>query len=45
LQQLLVSIATLPMTEQCLILEKKLDEWKGPLEQVDDILLFGFCVW
>jgi len=44
LQQLILSIAELPMKEQIALLERKLDEWKGPLEQVDDILLFGFRV-
>jgi hypothetical protein len=44
LQQVSLSIAELPMKEQLVRLKKKLDDWKGPLEQVDDILLFGFCV-
>ena len=30
------------LDEQKTILDKTLDEWKGNLEQVDDILLFGF---
>lgn len=42
LQQMMLSISQKPMHEQMEILEKKFDEWKGPLEQVDDVLLFGF---
>jgi serine phosphatase RsbU (regulator of sigma subunit) len=43
-EQLLLSIYTLPMQQQLEILNKTMDEWKGPLEQIDDICVFGFRV-
>jgi serine phosphatase RsbU (regulator of sigma subunit) len=44
LQALLISIAEQPMQSQKEILEKTLSEWKGGLEQVDDILIIGLRV-
>ncbi|MGZ4033811.1 MAG: tetratricopeptide repeat protein [Bacteroidia bacterium] len=41
LQQLLISIQDKSMTEQKNILIKKLKDWQGNLEQVDDILIMG----
>ncbi|MGL4595932.1 MAG: PP2C family protein-serine/threonine phosphatase, partial [Bacteroidia bacterium] len=41
LQQLLTRIALLPMKEQQQILTNELDNWRGALEQVDDILILG----
>jgi serine phosphatase RsbU (regulator of sigma subunit) len=41
LQETLVRISGLQMEAQRLELERVLDEWKGSLEQVDDILLIG----
>ncbi|MCW3072601.1 MAG: Response regulator containing a CheY-like receiver domain and a domain protein [Bacteroidetes bacterium] len=41
LKELLVSISHLKMNEQKDILHKALNDWKGDLEQVDDICLIG----
>ncbi|MDF2447991.1 MAG: protein serine/threonine phosphatase [Bacteroidota bacterium] len=41
LQEFLVLIHELPMEEQESKLEKKIEEWKGTMEQVDDICVFG----
>jgi len=40
-KKLLLSIHNKPMAEQKAILEKTHDDWKGNLEQVDDILVIG----
>ncbi len=37
----LLSIHHLPMPEQHNVLEKTINNWKGKLEQVDDILVIG----
>jgi serine phosphatase RsbU (regulator of sigma subunit) len=44
LQELLVKNAELPVNEQKLLLDKTLNNWKGNLEQVDDILIIGLKV-
>ncbi|OFY62034.1 MAG: hypothetical protein A2Y71_04930 [Bacteroidetes bacterium RBG_13_42_15] len=44
LKKLLLSIHHLPMAEQKQLLEKTMDEWKGDLPQVDDILVIGLSV-
>ncbi|MCD6017136.1 MAG: protein serine/threonine phosphatase [Bacteroidetes bacterium] len=41
LQELLVSISILPMQEQAKILNTKIEEWKGDLDQIDDICIIG----
>jgi serine phosphatase RsbU (regulator of sigma subunit) len=41
LQQLLISIQDMSMDEQKNILARSLNDWKGKLEQVDDILIMG----
>jgi hypothetical protein len=41
LRQLLLSIIHLPMSKQHQILDEKFDEWKGSLEQVDDVCMIG----
>jgi len=41
LQEILLASASRPMEEQKIILEGHLDDWKGELEQVDDILIIG----
>jgi PAS domain S-box-containing protein len=40
-KNLLLSISDLELNEQKRILNKSLDDWKGRLEQVDDILVLG----
>jgi serine phosphatase RsbU (regulator of sigma subunit) len=42
LQQLLLKIADKPFDHQAFELDKNLNEWKGRLEQVDDILIIAF---
>jgi serine phosphatase RsbU (regulator of sigma subunit) len=37
----LLSIAQFSMEEQCLRLQEELDQWKGNVDQVDDILVIG----
>lgn len=44
LKELLLSIHLLPMKEQQVILQQKMQDWKGNLEQVDDILIIGVRV-
>jgi serine phosphatase RsbU (regulator of sigma subunit) len=41
LQQLLLGIHNLSMEEQHRLLDKTIEEWRGALEQVDDILVIG----
>ena len=41
LEELLTENSTLPMKDQKNILEKKLSDWKGNFEQVDDICVIG----
>ena len=43
-KELLASISQLPANEQSKMLNSKLNEWKGELEQVDDVLVFGIRV-
>ena len=44
LKKLLLEICDFSMTEQKRILEQTLDNWKGDLPQVDDILVFGIRI-
>ena len=44
LQELLTSIAKLPCDEQQKILTKTIDDWKGTLDQVDDMLIVGIRI-
>lgn len=44
LQQALLANHLKPMPEQKLIFEKLLNEWRGELEQVDDVLLIGIHI-
>jgi serine phosphatase RsbU (regulator of sigma subunit) len=39
--RLLTKISQLPVEEQHAELERMFDEWKGDLEQVDDVLVVG----
>jgi len=43
-RELLLSISHLPMNEQLSTLNLHFDEWKGGLEQLDDVLVFGVRV-
>jgi hypothetical protein len=43
-KNLLVEISHLPMTEQKTILEERFDEWKGNLEQIDDVCVMGIRI-
>jgi serine phosphatase RsbU (regulator of sigma subunit) len=40
----LQSIAHEPMDEQLLLLTKRFDDWRGELEQIDDVCVFGVKV-
>ncbi len=40
-RHLLLTIHKLPMEEQKIILEETIEDWKGELDQVDDILVIG----
>jgi serine phosphatase RsbU (regulator of sigma subunit) len=44
LQEKLSSIHHFPLAKQKQILEKTFEDWKGNLEQVDDILLMGIII-
>ncbi len=44
LKQLLVSVSQLPMAEQKQALQASFNEWKGDMEQVDDVCLIGVRV-
>jgi sigma-B regulation protein RsbU (phosphoserine phosphatase) len=39
--ELLRSISKLPPAEQCSILDRNMNEWKGSARQLDDILVIG----
>ncbi|PLX17381.1 MAG: hypothetical protein C0597_07055 [Marinilabiliales bacterium] len=43
-KQLLLEIHQKPMAEQREILDKRIDEWRGKWEQVDDIIILGLRV-
>ncbi len=44
LQQLLLSMQSCTMQEQVRLLDKTINDWKGGLEQIDDVLVIGFRV-
>ena len=44
LKELFLSVADKPMDEQKLILSKTFDNWRGNLEQVDDVCVIGIRV-
>jgi serine phosphatase RsbU (regulator of sigma subunit) len=44
LQEKLMEIKDKPMTEQKEVLEKAFEEWRGKLEQVDDVLVIGLKI-
>lgn len=41
MKKLLISIASLPLIEQKRVLNDTFEEWKGDLEQIDDVCLIG----
>lgn len=44
LEELLLSLGQLPVKEQHQALEKAFENWKGSLEQIDDVLIIGLRV-
>ena len=44
LEEKLKSISNLPLSEQKSILERSFNDWKGELEQVDDVLVIGIRI-
>ncbi|HCC31286.1 MAG TPA: histidine kinase, partial [Marinilabiliales bacterium] len=43
-KELLLSIHKKPMAEQREILNKTFDEWRGEIEQIDDVVVVGVRV-
>ena len=43
-EELLVSVSVKTMQEQSDIINRKFDEWKGPLEQIDDVCVIGIKI-
>ena len=43
-KELLLNISENPMNEQKDLLERKIAEWQGELDQIDDILVVGFKI-
>ena len=44
MEEIMLSIAGLSVQEQKHILDRRFEEWKGSLEQVDDVLVIGVRV-
>ena len=44
LKQMLLSIQHLSMSEQEIYLNSEFEKWKGSLEQIDDVLIFGIRI-
>jgi serine phosphatase RsbU (regulator of sigma subunit) len=44
LRDILLESASLSCSEQSALLHKKFDEWKGNLEQVDDVIITGIRI-
>ena len=44
LQELLIAINEIPMSKQKEVLNSTIEDWKGDLEQVDDILIIGIRI-
>ncbi len=44
LEQILVDIHNKPMAEQRAVLDKRFEDWRGALEQVDDVTIIGVRV-
>ncbi len=43
-KELLLEIFRLPMNEQKIVLQKRIEEWQGELDQIDDILVVGIKI-
>ena len=43
-KDLILSVQNLSMNEQKLFLNKSFDQWRGPIEQIDDVLVAGFKI-
>jgi predicted ATPase/GAF domain-containing protein len=43
-KKLLINIHNLPLAQQKKVLEKKYEEWRGDIDQVDDILIAGIKI-
>ncbi|OFX22799.1 MAG: hypothetical protein A2041_01965 [Bacteroidetes bacterium GWA2_31_9b] len=43
-QEILIKISDLPMYQQKEILERVYIDWRGSLDQIDDVLVFGFKI-
>ena len=41
-KKLIESVHTFPLDEQKKLLEQTFNEWKGEVQQIDDVLIFGF---
>jgi len=41
-RDLLLEISSLPMADQKVAIERTFNDWKGNLQQLDDVLVFGF---
>lgn len=41
-REILTQISSLPMEQQKIIIEKTFNDWKGNLQQLDDVLILGF---
>jgi serine phosphatase RsbU (regulator of sigma subunit) len=44
LKEIMISAATMPAEQQKQMLDNRFEEWKGNLEQVDDVLIIGVRV-
>ncbi|MFN3917993.1 MAG: SpoIIE family protein phosphatase [Flavobacteriales bacterium] len=44
MKEFILSISSQPMQEQKNVLEQKFENWKGELEQVDDVCIIGFRI-
>jgi hypothetical protein len=44
MRELIVRMSVLPMSDQRILIETNLDQWRGDNEQVDDILMIGIRI-
>jgi sigma-B regulation protein RsbU (phosphoserine phosphatase) len=44
LEDILMSICSLPLKDQSVVLNQKFEDWKGSLDQVDDVLIIGLKI-